>query len=599
MWGRRLTSPLVRNGGIQEPTRWRTALRSAAERLTELLAAGAPIGVLGSARATNEENFLAVRLARTALRTHHVDSCLQAPYQSLVSGVSESDMARSLASALEDIERCEVILLLEGDLAVTHPQVASAIMTAARRGATLVTMGPVKTQMSRLAWLHLPLIPGDEPVLAARLVAASDGATLEHAAKAVAAHPPTDSRLSPEQLMPVAGLGRAVEAYKAARSAAIVLGSSGTANPWLRAVASGFAKLAASTGHLQRPGSVVLPLPLLCNTRGALEMGAAPHCLPGRRALDDESARLRLRRVWGCEVASQRGLDVEAMLDEVKGLVVVADDPPLALLSQESGRKALAGLECLVVLDAFVTPTVEASHIALPISSLAEADGTVTSMEGRVQWLRGGRPPPGEARPGWWVLSELGAALGMSKTCQSVRGVFHDILAAVPEYAEALSPEGGRTDGSLGVLPGILGDPRSRSAESADACDSTLAALRVPVTAGGSKAEFPYRLARVGSFEWGEHTYVDSSPTLSRDHRSRRKLYPDGYIEMSTEDASRLGVRDGWRIKVMSARGEVVIPVRLREAMEPGILLVPFAFRDQLEPVLKRDALTAVNVERT
>ncbi len=591
LWGRRLTSPLVRNGGTLEPATWRTALTTAAERLNDLLAAGKPVGVLGSARATNEENFLAVGLARAALGTNHVDSCLRAPYQCLLSGISRSETPGNLAPALQNIEKCDVILLLEEDLAITHPQVAFAIMRAVRRGAKLVTMGPIRTQMSRLAWLHISVAPADQRHLIAALAAASGGDMLDDGVQAADAAPSSASLSGSHQADRLPGLERALEAYKAASNAAIVLGSNGTPDHLLREVAGGFAKLADSTGHLRRSGSVILPLPHRCNTRGALEMGATPHCLPGLRALDNDSAQKRLQRVWGREIASERGLDVETMLREVKGLMVVADDPPLALLAKEASRRAMAELECLIVLDAFVTQTVEASHIALPISSLAEVDGTITNMEGRVQWLRACRPPPGEARPGWCVLGELGTALGMSRTYESVQHVSEDILAVVPEYAEAASLDG--------VLLGVPGDWPGLPVATTEIGDSSSPAVRLREAEEGDAAEFPYRLLRVGAFEWGEDTYVDSSPTLSRDHRSRRKLHPDGYVEMGLEDAKKLGVRHGWRVKIVSTTGEVVIPVQLREDIEPGIVLVPFAFRDQLAPVSGRSAETAVNVERT
>jgi len=235
-------------------------------------------------------------------------------------------------------------------------------------------------------------------------------------------------------LMPFAELQSAVRAYEEAPHAGIVLAPTGAAEPWLQAIAGGFARLADRTGHLNRPGSVLLPLPTRANTRGALEMGAAPNCLPGRRPLDDEAAQWRLRRPWGRQLAIDRGLDVEEMIGQVRGLIVLADDPPVALQSAEAARRAMADLDCLIVLDAFVTPTVEAAHIALPISSLAETDGTITSMEGRVQRLQACVPPPGEARPGWWVLTELFSALGMPRSHESADDVLREIHAAVPSY---------------------------------------------------------------------------------------------------------------------------------------------------------------------
>jgi len=74
----RLTEPLVRGeDGELDPTDWDTALRVAAEGLLAIKVRHGPqaVGVLASARLTNEENFLIQKLARTALQTNSVHSC--------------------------------------------------------------------------------------------------------------------------------------------------------------------------------------------------------------------------------------------------------------------------------------------------------------------------------------------------------------------------------------------------------------------------------------------------------------------------------------------------------------------------------------------
>ena len=207
------------------------------------------------------------------------------------------------------------------------------------------------------------------------------------------------------------GLREVVESYGGARRAGIVIAPAGADPAGLRALGAALGGLAVAAGHADRPGSVILPLPLRGNTRGALEMGVLPDALPGLHPLEDASARRRLAAAWGQEPAAARGYDVGDMLGAVAGLVIVADDPPVALPSAEHARRALAGLECLVVLDAFMTPAVEAAHVALPIASPAENEGTFTNAEGRIQWLRPGAPPPGAARPGWRALAALGADL--------------------------------------------------------------------------------------------------------------------------------------------------------------------------------------------
>src|ERR1700744_788646 len=72
----RLTKPLVRNAsGVLEPATWDHALRYAAGKLKERIATqgGAAVGVIGSNRTTNEENYLLQKFARTVLGTNNID----------------------------------------------------------------------------------------------------------------------------------------------------------------------------------------------------------------------------------------------------------------------------------------------------------------------------------------------------------------------------------------------------------------------------------------------------------------------------------------------------------------------------------------------
>lgn len=581
LWGRRLTQPVVRDGNGAAATTWPEALRAAGERLRAVLATGKAVGVLGSGRATNEENFLAVGLARAALRTGHVDSCLRAPYHDLLIGLATAAARANGTAPLDDLEACDVILLIEGDLARTHPRAAYAIMRAVRRGARLVTAGPVRTKLARLAWRHLPLVPGDEASFAA-VLASPPG---EETPVAGAGGGRSGSGVRVEDLRGV------VESYAAAPHAAIVVAPTGTGPAGLRALAGALAGLATATGHAGRRGSVILPLPLRGNTRGALEMGALPDALPGPCPLDDASAVRRLARAWGREPVSDRGLDVEQMIHQVAGLVIVADDPPVSLPAPTRARRALADLECLVVLDAFVTPSVEAAHVALPIASPAETEGSFTNMEGRIQWLAPGGSPPGAARPGWLALAALGAELGLAEPPDSVHDVLAAIRAAVPSYARAERGAAGReawTDRTLPQVP-----PPDGAQDGAGRRASPTEAAREP-----TDAWYPFRLVRAEAFEWGDDPLVEASPTLRRDHASLRRLFPAGRVHMHEQDAKELGIREGWQVKLVSHAGEVVIPVSVRNDLERHTVLVPFAFRDRVEPALGGASQAVVRVER-
>jgi predicted molibdopterin-dependent oxidoreductase YjgC len=73
----RLTEPLIREGGKLRPASWDEALDRVSERLEAIKREHGPdaIGVLVSAKCTNEENYLLQKMARAAIGTNNVDHC--------------------------------------------------------------------------------------------------------------------------------------------------------------------------------------------------------------------------------------------------------------------------------------------------------------------------------------------------------------------------------------------------------------------------------------------------------------------------------------------------------------------------------------------
>src|SRR5581483_11088833 len=171
LWGTRLTQPLVNRTGKLQPVSWAEALDWVAESFQSLIATGKSVGVLGSARATNEENYLAGKLARAYLRTNNLDFSYHPVCGPLLRGIEDVCGSSFPSVSLRDIESSQTILLIEGDLAYTHPQVALSVLRAVEKGARLITLGCVRTQLARLASLHLQVAPGSESVAINALLA--------------------------------------------------------------------------------------------------------------------------------------------------------------------------------------------------------------------------------------------------------------------------------------------------------------------------------------------------------------------------------------------------------------------------------------------
>ena len=73
----RLRQPLVKTFGRFIKTDWDQALQLTADRFRDIIATHGPdaIGVLVSAKMTNEENYLAQKFARAVIGTNNVDHC--------------------------------------------------------------------------------------------------------------------------------------------------------------------------------------------------------------------------------------------------------------------------------------------------------------------------------------------------------------------------------------------------------------------------------------------------------------------------------------------------------------------------------------------
>lgn len=536
LWGKRLLFPTIRKGEGARRCSWEEGLEAAGNQLGALLRAGKKVGVLGSGRVTNEEAFLAVRLAREALNSPHVDSSLRSSYQALLNGLRPEGGGLDLSGILEFVEGCDLIVLLEDDLARSHPQVAFLVMRAVKRGARLVTIGPVRTQMSALARPHLFLEPAG---------------SLE----------------GPPELEQA--LGDAAEIG----AAALVLAPFTSDLVRLRSTVGALAGRLERWGGEWGPRVRYLPLPVLANTRGALEMGLAPGLLPGGRPLDDPDALGRIQRAWSPELRFEKGTGAEEMLREVDGLVLLREYPPETQASPAASLRAIESLECLVTLDAFRSPAVEMASVALPLTAFSETCGTLLSLDGLIQHWRPAAPPPGEAREGWRVLKDLLSVLGVPAHYRSHSEVATEIGSVVPEFGQGRLQERGEPwEGSVPEvrIPEAEGPAPRRSAERGVA----------PGAEGG------FRMAIAGGHAWGEDLAVGFSPTLRRDGVSERKRFPEGRLLMSRWDAERLGIREGWRVRLRSHVGEVEVPVSLNPEVAPGTLVAPFAFRDRFSGLL-------------
>src|ERR1700729_313447 len=157
----RLTTPLVRNPqGKLEPATWEHALRFAAGKLKEIRDSrgGDAIGVIGSNRTTNEENYLLQKFARTVLGTNNIDHHRTADYTAFARAITaQKDRAASLRESMT----APAILLLGNDPTEQHPLLGWNLRTNVRHhNARIYLVNHAGIKLERQAHQSL-IIPQD------------------------------------------------------------------------------------------------------------------------------------------------------------------------------------------------------------------------------------------------------------------------------------------------------------------------------------------------------------------------------------------------------------------------------------------------------
>ena len=118
------------------------------------------------------------------------------------------------------------------------------------------------------------------------------------------------------------------------------------------------------------------------------------------------------------DIATRPGLKAvelfDAMLDgRVKALWMLGTNPAASMPRAARVREALAACPFVVVSDCWPTDTTRFADVVLPAAGWGEKDGTVTNSERMISRQRAFRAPPGEARPDWWMLTEMARRHGL------------------------------------------------------------------------------------------------------------------------------------------------------------------------------------------
>jgi len=228
--------------------------------------------------------------------------------------------------------------------------------------------------------------------------------------------------------------------------------------------------------------------------------------------------------------------------------------------------------------------------VVLPGVSFAEKDGTFTSTDRRVQRVRQAIAPLGQARQDWEIVCEVARRMGG-------KGFDFESPKAILEEAARLTPSyGGVSFERLEQLGGLQWPcPSADHAGTAFLHKGKFSrglglftAIPFKPAAELPDTEYPLTLT-TGRLMFHFHT-----GTMTRRSKKLESEVPEAYVEIHPDDARRIGLNGGRRVRVVSRRGQIELGVRLTERIKPGIVFIPFHFAEAAANALTNNAIDPV-----
>jgi NADH-quinone oxidoreductase subunit G len=494
----RITRPLVRDGGELREVSWERAIQTA----RGLAKHPGRVGTLVGGGVSNEEGFLLQRVMREGLGSSDIDSRADGPHHSILAPLARALAAPELQASVPDIEFAHTVLLLGVDPLEDAPILDLRIRKGVRRnGVTLAVASARPTHLDRNATHIARYAPGHEVEFLDALYRTVAGD-----------HDPT----------------RPVGQTVTDLAARLREGGEDIVILYSERIGAGagilVAQIAASLRLGDRDGAGLIAIPAGANGRGLREAGAVPDAGPGYAPLPAGEAGRSAAEI------GQAAAD-----GEITALWLVQTDPVRDLEDRALWNRAMHSAGLVVAHATVLTEGLrEHANVIFPAESHAEKEGTVVHPDGRLQRLRIAIQHPGEVRPGWRAIAELGAACGLDLSgVRRSADVFDQLVAAVPFYAGITLDEIGGT--------GVRWPERDAAAAlSPDGGGPT-------VTGGAYQAPAPE--AMNGHLALGTYRPLWASPEVEISP-ALQYLVPRQSVELSPADASLRGIADGEQVVV-------------------------------------------------
>lgn len=610
-----------------EDAGWDDALALVASRFSDAVRQHGPDGVAFyvSGQLLTEDYYVANKLMKGFIGSANIDTNSRLCMSSSVAGHVRAFGSDTVPGTYEDLELADLVILTGSNLAWCHPVLYQRLVAAktARPQMKIVVIDPRRTMTADIADMHLAIKPdGDVALFLGLLGFLAESASIDHdfinkhtvgfsAAIAVA------RQLSADDLTGKTGLeGWELEAFYrlfATTQKTVTCYSQG-----VNQSSSGTDKVNAiinchlATARIGKPGMGPFSLTGQPNAMGGREVGGLANMLAAHMSITNEEDKDRVQRFWDSpRIASKPGLKAVDMFQAVadgriKALWIMATNPVVSMPDADAVQAAIKACPFVVVSDVTQTDTSRHAHVFLPSLGWGEKSGTVTNSERRISRQRSFLPAPGQAKPDWWQLAEVGRKMGFETAFPYTSP---DQIFAEHAALSAFENEGTR-DFDIGAFAQI-----DRHAYDA------LSPVQWPQTGSGQTSRFfgnggffhPDRKARFVAVEAGNATKPqahfpltlntgrirDQWHTMTRTGKSARLSahIAEPFAEIHPGDAKEIGIESADLVELESSLGKVIVRASVTDRQARGNIFVPMHWNDNFAAKARIDSLVSPLVD--
>lgn len=580
---KRLREPMIRKGGKKSPLEvvsWDEAINFVASNFSKIKKEWGPDSFLAAASARgpgNEAGYITQKFARAVMGTNNIDHCARICHAASVAGSMQTIGEGAMSLSIPEIEDCEVIFNIGYNAAASHPIVARRIVRAKEKGAFIVCADPRVTETARIADLHLQLKGGTNVALVNALAHViisedlTDKAFVREHTKGFDEFWAVVKDYTPEYAASITGLSAddirlTARKYAGSKHSVILWGMGITQFSQGVETVKCCCSLAMLTGNFGRYACGTGPVRGQNNVQGTCDMGDLPNVYPGYQSVTDPEVQAKFEKAWGVKLDNKVGIQLtrvpefaQHQSDPAKRLhayYITGEDPCQSDPDLEEMREALDLIDFVAVQDIFWNKTCEHADAILPATAWGEHEGVYTSSDRGFQRVRKVLEPVGNLKTDWEITCLIATAMGYKMSYRNTEEIWNEMIDLCPKFTGATYEKIER----LGSVQWPCWDkgPHDKGtmflhAGGKFATPDGIGILKTSPYHPPTEVENDeYPLALCTVREVGHY----SVRTMTGNCRLLRNLEDEpGWVEMSPEDAARLGVAEGEIVKVVSKRG--------------------------------------------